>query len=1137
MQSSNQQIKPQYAKLKELVSDINRILQEPNHYEQFDPVIKNAILGISHASNIDQLPQVKLLKDIREKFKGLNEAFQNDDIINLTSHSFELKSIVQYYLLAESTISLSPEFNCKLVTLASFLMKYNQEIRKELNSILQTPQAIFKDNHDEHANIDSKTWHYYHDKVINLLQVLPHDHKLKPYITNLENLLAFIIKLKEEGILRSNLITTILDFVESFNTISHTTIKQIIQDYATLSEKEIRELLIHINHFWESFLPICDEIEIDFGLRSGFLTSHLERVFAYCNTMEVEFDHTGIGSVYPFTQARLARIRHNIDETDKLLSTQQKDQLKLKELNDYLTHFELHGQHNLNALISLHPSIELLTCEASDKATLHKVIDQIVEEKSAKIPLSTRSSETITLSHLINKYKLHEITDEEAELLLIKLQELYVEETDNYFWDMYGEYAQFTNNIPGITEKITKGLLVNKDINHLFIMIHLFSSQEISITQIESIKTSIHGLIENLEEFKTLLNLFESSQLPEQDFYQLLSCIDLLDCDAGLKEKYKKQLVDLDYKRKNSGNLRLLVDFALGFFTEITVPFLEIRNQLEEKIATLQELATNGHQSHLSQQPTFGKVNFLSNFSKLLDNKTEWNQLRQQTVVDLKKNQDTLQSLQSIKAYKEERYQKLANSLSTYQAPPKEPLNIKEPVAKPLTWREYLSDFVKGFLAKSTLLISSVYRKAKSAFSYMTNFFTKKSPQVNIQNDVPMVQKNVASESLPANNKLKSPYKELNVAEENILWLLEKLLDPMYLPSLKDALNKHQLLQVNANMPLFYRQSAEIMNVFILFRKVLLSYSHWDMLQFVLAVSDLHAGNKAIFYSILDNAGLRESYTRFQQTIELTRSTINQMNDDFNTTEVFQTPSSQVIRQVHHSLEIIANNRELNLQPFIKFLKRRVDNTNEGQKEHLQKIYASINKMTQFLEKALNNQQNFLIEALFSLADLCHQYRTLSSSTTELLLKNNFPYVKELSEVMKNLQATLLLFQQHIHQLRESGLNPDIVTSLTNCLENSEKIISQYTPIKLQQKHILLLIDQILSKCGHNLNLQEKMDEIKSRLITEDEERLHLLEKDLLKIQEQINQPTARRHFGFFPRCLNDVTLGIQQQSIYRLKR
>lgn len=1142
MRSAYQQIPQQYAKLKELVLDINDFLKEEENYAQFDPNIRAAILDTQNTTDIPfyikKLPQVELIKNVRQSIQIIASDFQNEDYTKFVQMIFHLQNfwtVIESYLLAENTMCLSPEFNSKMLSLINFLVQCNQVFRDELNNISIKPQKILKSPQTQHANIDTRKWHDYQEKVNVLLQILPNENKLKPYIKNLERLIAFIIKLKEKGVLKSNLITTVLDFIESFNNVTQASIKEILQEYAILSENEINEILNHVNHFWESFLPICDEIEIDLGLTMGYFTQRLNPIFNFCNLLHVEFNQDYTDSCYPFTQKRLTRIRHAIEQTNSLLTEQNQRKQKLNEFNNLIKDF-IHGKNfNLEKIVELHQFIELLNCESSLKNDFHHLIDAEIESFSKQF--SPDQMESLQLDQLLNKYKLHEASLEDAQLLLSKLEHpKFAEKGQNLYLEMSNEYDELIKVFPTTLEKIEKGQLKNNDIKHLFVMINIFSVLKADLVEkSELVKSAVKNQIKNIEKLQELLDQFETSKLSEQNFYQLLSYIDFLDCDLELKKKYKKQITDLDHKRKNSSFLRLVSDFGLGLFAEVTVPFSEIRILVQNKITALQAITPENINSSLSKSNNKTVTNDLSiDFLEVINfgNKIQWINLQERVEFELNENEKRVETLQSIESYQEQRYQELKKSLVSYKEPIKRFDAIGERRQEESSSRKkYLTDFVKGSISKSTFFMSSIYSTAKNIFSKFKSFFFHKDPIENLDNLEIVRKETTPNTSLDSHKKIEvSPYKELNLIEENILWFFEKMVDPVYHPKLKEALTKHQTLELTGNMPYFYMQSAEIINIFILFRKVLLSYSHWDMLQLSLAVSNLNAETKVVFRSILQDSTLVKSSLYFQQIIKPTLSNSYQLIANLKSEDNFDASLPQVFHTIHHTLELIAQNKKLDLKPFIEFLKRLGDNlnkTNKSLNEDLQKIYCSINRLTQFVEKVLNNQKNFLVEVLFNLVDLSHQLRQLSTSITGLLIKDDFPYLKELGDIMKNLQDILVLFHNNISQFESAGLHPDIIKSLKDCVEGAEKVVRQLSPIRFQQERILLEIGEIKStlyKCGSDRILQNELTNIFLLLTNEsdqkfiDQKTLDSIETRLHEIKLQNKESYSYGCFGFFSR-------------------
>lgn len=1132
MRTTYQQITSSYAILSELVLDIHNFLQDSKNYDQFDPNIKACILGTQVMSPdiayIEQLPQVKLLKNIRESFRVVANDFQSNNILKILLDTRKFKSIVELYLHAEETISLSPEFNSKMLSLFNFLIQNNQDIYEELHSILQKPPLIFKDNHNHDDNIDTKKWHYYHDRITNLLQILPNNHKLKPYINYLEHILAFIIKIKEKGILRPNIITNVLNFFESINNISHTSIKEILREYAIVSEKEINEILTHVNYFWASFLPLCDEIEIDLGLKTGYLTEHLNPALKFCNMTEVEFNHNDTGSAYPFTELRLNRIKQSIEQTNIHLAEELKRKQKLSDFNANLIDWIDNKNASLQKLISFHQYIDLLNLEASRKIAFHQLLDKEIKNLSKVEKDQLASTE---LEQLISKYKLRTASLEETQTLLTKLQESDDEQKTNIYVQMLNEYIELRANLPTFLQKIEKGKLSNNDLKHLLIMCNVFADE--ADEQSTQVKTAINNQINNLEKFQKLLILFEKDQLPKKVSPPLYTYIDFLDCDASIKKKYKKQIVDLDHKSKNSGYLRLAADFVLGLFTEVTVPFSEIQIHIQNKIHSLHKVAaeslTTQASSSNSLNTTIDSIkNFISEitFSDL----REWYNLTDQVELDIKENANNVATLQSIKTYQENRVQELKHKLQSHIEPIKIEVILKEPTQQPFTWRDYLKDFTQFIITKSTSLVTTIYSKTKSAYNYVKSFFTHEPSNNPVDNlEIVRVEKTPPT-SVQEPEKIEvEPDNKLDYVEKNIELFFEKIVDPKYHSKLRDALNSHQILNNLDNEPYFYKQSADIINLYILFRKVLLSYSNWDMLQFSLAAAKLNVERK-VLHSILEQSTLAQSFDYFQQIINpiLTRSyqTVTNIKNEEN----IETSLPRVIHNLHHAIALIANNRKLNLTPLVEFLKRVGDKTNQSQSEDLQKVYSSINKLINFVEKVVNNQQNFLVEVLFSLADLSHHIRQLSNSITGLLLKDNFPYIQELSEVMQDFQYILLALQNDTYQIQAAGLHPDLITSLTDCIQSTNKLVSQLTPLKFKQEKLLLEIDQLkfrLLSCGNDRILHHELENMHLLLTTEsdqkfiDQEVLNTIETRLNEIKEQRKETYSQGCFSFFGKWNN----------------
>lgn len=1142
MHSSYKQITQQYSRLKELVLDVNHILQEPENYAQFDPRIKDVILDSPNSnqapSYIKQLPQVQLIKSLRESINLIANDFQADDYTKFFKILYHLQNfwaVAKSYMLAEDTLCLSPEFNSKMLSLINIIIQSNQIFRDELSNISTKPQFLFdtqkKDTHD-----DTRKWHYYHKKIIALLKLLPDENKLKPYIKNLERLVMFIINLKEQGILKSNIIVSVFDSIESFNNASRTSIKEILQEYAIFSEQEIHELLDRINHFWASFLPICDETEINMGLTMGYLTHRLKPVFNFCNLLEDEFNQGQREGSYPFTEIRLTRIRHGIKQTELLLSEQNQHKQKLNSFNNLIEEVLNNQDVDVNKIVSLHQFIELLNCDLSLKKDFHELVDKEVESRSNQ--LTPKQMDSLQFNQLLNKYKTHEASLEEAQLLFSKLQETDVEiPAQNYYLEMSNEYAEYSKNFTETLEKIEKGQLSNKDTKHLLVMINIFEILNTdAVEKSELVKTAVNKQIKNTEKLQEFLNLFEAGHLPEQDFYQLLCYVDLLDCDTSIKEKYKKQITDLDYKRKNSGYLRLAADFALGLFTEVTVPFSEISSFIQNKITSLNTVIEESTNPSLNSNSA-NKPNVLNSLANhilkpiaSINKKIEWIKLKKRVKFELNENERQVESLQSIYAYQTERYKQLENSLNSYK-PPEKKVDVIEPPTHiaPFSLKNYLSNLIKSVIANVISYISSFYSTAKSTWAYFKSLFSHKTSKTNIDEfEIIRKETNTHIKEQPIKRIETYPYKQLNFVEENISWFFEKLVNPIYYTSLKKALKNHQSIQLTEDMPYFYRQGAEIINIYILLRKVLLSYTHWDMLQLTLAVSNLNAENKVILKTILEDSTLTQSSHFYDKVIKPTLSDSYQIIANLKSEDNIETSLPQVIHTVHNAIASISKNQPLNLKPLLEFLKRVGDNLRKQEKplnEDLSKLYCSINKLTQFVEKVLNHQQNLIVEVLFSLADLSHQFRQLSSSITGLLIKDQFPYVKELSVAMKNLQDILLLLQDNIKQFKDAGLNPTITNSLTNCVEGTNKLISQLTPIKFQQERILLEIGQIksqMSKLSPNIILKNELDNIHQLLTTESDQKfinekiLDSIETRLNEIKMKINESHRHTWFGLF---------------------
>lgn len=1109
-----------YLHLKKAVDDFNKLLQDKTNYDQFDSRIRTAILSENDDSipnYIYNLPQVRLIKTLRRNIDSFAKDFAAKDYtkaVKLLMDVWNSIEILEDYRLAKQTICFSPEFNTKVLSFVRLLIDSRHIFQKEITKISYKPLEFFKNVSSTPLNDNNISWYHYLEKIRALLHVMSDSNKLKPYVQNLERLITFIINLKEKGVLKSNFITTFLDFVESFNKLSETTLKEIMKEYAIFTEQEIKKFIQQGREFWSAFLPICDEVEINAGLKGGYLTERLNPLFKFCNILDKEFDNGDSTTVYPFTQARLTRINHSVQQTEELLKKEQEHIDKLCKLEKLVNNI-LEGNHiDTETLNDLHEFVALLNCDDSYKTSFHQLINNDLAVIAKKV--SEQGYFQLQYQALLSKYKSHEASLKEAQALFFMPQmSVFTETPQDDYMTLLNEYTEFKDNTEAYFKKIANGLLPAKDIMHLTIMINIFETfEEDRDKKLASVKEEINKQVTKLHELQTSLTLFTKSELPDCELFVLLSNLDLLDCDESIKEKYKKQIADLDDKRKNGGRLRSVKDFLFGLVSERTVPFDEINCHVRDKIALLNRIIEKSDISEEESQDIYiREIPDLPNETidmfvpNAIIDQSNWLKLKEQVRSDLHKNQCLELVLESAHAYQKERLETLKGALLSYQAPDT-PRVVKPPeTLERITYKKTILELIKKAVSSLTNFFTYGYSSAKAIINKVRSVFKSNE---ELQNQIPIIRQDDPNPSLLKSETIDiSPYYELNFIEDNLSLALRRIINPAYHETLEHALHAHKRLPLTDDMPYFYREGAEIVNIYILFRKCILSFSLEDMLRLSVALGNLNAENQFLLKFSLENI------TTFNETSSYFKIIVAPFLSKIYKTAANLIPKADIkthsIQTIHQALLSMKANTNLDLHPMIIFLNSVGEKYKADGKPldaDLMKIYSSINKLTHFAENMLNNQKNIVIEALFHLSDLIHQFRQISASVTSLLIRDEFPYLKELSTMMQSLLILLDIYKANIIQLQADGLHPSMINALQTCVNLGEHVAKQFTPLKFKQARLLLQTEAIKSslfKYSPDRIYKKELDNIRLLLTNPSDEKL-IDDKQLDSVNKRLNE-------------------------------